>query len=108
MSCIFCDLAQGTAPKVWESDKVYAINDINPQAPTHILVISKSHRACFHETELELLQSMMSAAQEIISLKGLAQKGYRLIINTGEHGGQTVPHVHLHILAGAPLSAKFN
>ncbi|MGL5253938.1 MAG: HIT domain-containing protein [Brevinema sp.] len=108
MSCIFCDLAQETKAKIWESDTVYAINDINPQAPTHILVISKSHRSCFHETELEQLQAMMSAAQEIVSLKGLSEKGYRLVINTGEYGGQTVPHVHLHILAGAKLSAEFN
>lgn len=110
MSCIFCEITSGRAgvPLLYNDAEIAAFKDINPAAPVHILVVPKVHRACFHETEPELLQKMMQAAQEIIQSQGLAEKGYRLIINTGGHGGQTVPHVHLHILGGAPLKLHLN
>ncbi len=107
--CIFCRIAQGTieADKVYEDDTIIAFNDINPKAPTHILLIPKKHienlNAATSE-DVELLGRMLATAAEIARNAGIADSGWRLVANSGPDSGQEVPHLHLHILGGRPMS----
>ena len=107
MSCLFCKMASGEIPVdcVFESSNVFAINDISPQAPTHVLIIPKAH----HENAAELsanapgvLSEMHGAAAKIAA--DLKLDGYRSVFNTGASAGQSVFHAHLHILAGRPFA----
>ena len=107
MSCLFCKMAAGEIPVdfVFESSNVFAINDIAPQAPTHVLIIPKAH----HENAAELsanapgvLSEMHGAAAKIAA--DLKLDGYRSVFNTGASAGQSVFHAHLHILAGRPFA----
>ncbi len=105
--CLFCKMVAGTIPVpfVYQDDHAIAIADIHPQAPTHILVIPKKHLASIAHAEAEdgtLLGQLLAAAAEIAKQKGLAQ-GYRIVINTGPDGGQTVEHLHIHLLGGRPV-----
>jgi histidine triad (HIT) family protein len=105
MSCIFCRIVAGEIPavRVHEDADVLAFRDIRPQAPTHVLVISKAHLASLHELEdASLAGALLRAAVEVARKEKLEQ-GWRLIANTREHGGQEVEHVHLHVLGGRPL-----
>jgi len=102
MDCLFCKIAAGTIPvtRLYETDEVLAFPDINPQAPVHTLIIPKAHHASLAHTssaEKELLGGLLGAAAEVAKQQGL-EGGYRVVINTGEHGGQTVEHLHLHLL----------
>lgn len=106
--CLFCKIINGEIPssKVYEDDKIYAFNDIDPQAPTHFLVVPKEHIASANEiTEANsdvvghVFASVASLAREL----GFADKGYRIVNNCGEDGGQTVGHMHFHVLAGRYL-----
>ena len=102
--CIFCKIANHEIPTepVFENDKVIAFNDLNPQAPVHILVIPKKHIASLCEIEdLSIMQDLTDAVQSITKEKKITS--YRTVINTGSEAGQTVFHLHLHILAGRPL-----
>lgn len=104
--CIFCKIAEGEIPTefVYNDEKVMAFRDINPQAPVHILVIPKQHYASAAAVEdPAVLGELVNRAVKIARSLGLEDKGYRIVINTGEHGGQTVPHLHLHLLAGRNL-----
>lgn len=88
---------------VYQDDKLLAFRDINPQAPTHILVIPKRHLTTlndFREEDVELAGALLLAARRIAEEAGLAQAGYRTVMNTNADGGQTVFHVHLHLLGG--------
>jgi histidine triad (HIT) family protein len=92
------------AQVVFEDDNVIAFNDIAPQAPTHIVVVPKEHV----ENATEVVDSglwswFMDAALQVVDKLDLDKQGFRFVINTGEHGGQTVPHLHMHILAGRNL-----
>lgn len=103
--CLFCKIAAGEIPsnKVYEDDMVYAFYDIDPKAPVHILIIPKKHIQSIlqvGEADFPYLQRMILVAQRIAAEKGIADEGFRLIFNTGKNGGQTVPHLHLHILGG--------
>jgi histidine triad (HIT) family protein len=105
---IFCKIRDGQipTPKLFENDKVFAVNDINPVAPTHILIIPKLSKANFDSysiNELDIITSMFEAAKQIINEKKL-DNGYRLVINCGKNGGQTVDHLHMHLLAGREFS----
>jgi histidine triad (HIT) family protein len=103
--CIFCKIATGSipAPRVFEDELVFAIRDIRPQAPTHVLVIPKAHVASLWElTDERLAGRLLAVASEIARAEGLAS-GWRLIANTREHGGQEVAHLHLHVLGGRAL-----
>lgn len=105
--CIFCKIANGEIPseKLYENEHVLAFADLSPKAPVHILVIPKRHiqsAAQLSEQDGPLLGQMFEAAAKVAEQQGLAQ-GYRLVINTGEHGGQTVPHLHIHILGGRQM-----
>lgn len=107
MDCIFCKIAAGVIPskKVWEDDAVYAFHDIEPKAPTHILVIPKKHVASLEHAEADdaaLLGRLLLAAAAIAREHGLG-KGYRVVISTGPEGGQTVDHLHLHLLGGRQM-----
>lgn len=91
---------------VFENDKVYAFEDINPQAPTHILIIPKANVATvndFSDNQKELIGEMVITAKNIAAERGFAEDGYRLVINCNAKGGQEVYHVHLHLLAGRQL-----
>lgn len=106
--CLFCKIVAGDIPaeKVFEDDRVLAFNDINPQAPTHILVIPKQHIATVNDLAAEdadLIGHLVLTAQKIAAEQGLAENGYRLVFNCNEQGGQTVYHIHLHILGGRQL-----
>lgn len=105
--CIFCKLAQGRIPtgKVFESERIFAFRDTNPQAPVHVLAIPKEHVATLNDLRLrpDLLGELMAAGVRIAAEQGLAEGGYRLVLNCGGDGGQTVFHVHLHVLGGRRL-----
>ena len=109
MSCIFCEIIAGNIPstRVYENDYVYAFRDINPQAPTHILVIPKEHIASIDEISGEnsgLIAKILEAIPLIAKKEGL-KDGYRVVSNVGEHGCQSVKHIHFHILGGKQLPA---
>jgi histidine triad (HIT) family protein len=105
MSCIFCKIISGEAPAtiIYRDEQVIAIRDIHPIARTHILVITIRHIASVNELETgdeTLVGHMVLVAKELARQAGVAEHGYRLMINTGVHGGQTVPHLHVHLIAG--------
>ena len=108
MACLFCKIVAGEIPskKVFEDDRTYAFRDINPQAPTHILVVPRKHVDSLAEAESEdrdMLGHLHLVAARIASSEGLG-KGFRTVINTGPDGGQTVDHIHLHLLGGRPMT----
>ncbi len=104
MDCIFCKIIAGEMPshKVYEDDTVYAFEDINPVAPMHILVVPKKHMSDVNEishADEALLGHMILVAQKLVADKGMSG-GYRLVMNSGVSAGQSVFHIHLHLLAG--------
>jgi histidine triad (HIT) family protein len=106
--CVFCKIIQGEIPsrKVYEDDEFLAFYDLNPQAPVHFLVIPKKHIQNIMETEAAdtaLLGRLLFKAQELAAANGCAEKGARFVINCKSHGGQTVDHLHCHVLGGRPL-----
>ncbi len=103
--CIFCKIASGEIPAdvVYSDDQVTAFRDLNPQAPTHILVIPRCHIATLNDlqpSDEAVVGRMYGAARDIASAEGLAEAGYRTVMNCNEAGGQTVFHIHLHLLGG--------
>ena len=104
--CLFCKILAGEIPstKVAESDGAYAFRDINPAMPTHVLVIPRKHIANAHEldpaADAEDLAAVYALARQVATDEGLAERGYRLVFNVGEDSGNTVPHLHLHVLGG--------
>lgn len=110
MDCIFCKIASGEIPstKVYEDETVLAFKDINPQAPVHIVVIPKEHIGCALDIN-EINSFVVAHIFEVISKLGRdlgLENGFRVINNCGEDGGQTVNHLHFHILGGEKLSEK--
>lgn len=108
MSCLFCKIASGEIPSttVYQDERVYAFADISPKAPVHVLIVPREHIASLAEStpaQNALLGHLMTVAAEIARNKGLV-KGYRVVVNTGEDGGQTVDHLHLHLLGGRALT----
>jgi len=104
MSCLFCKIIDGSIPStcVYEDKECIAFADIHPQAPVHLLIVPRKHIASLAETGVEdtaLLGHLVAAVVEIARQKGLSG-GYRTVINTGDDGGQTVGHLHLHLLGG--------
>ncbi|MDP9360114.1 MAG: histidine triad nucleotide-binding protein [Acidobacteriota bacterium] len=107
--CLFCRIASGeiTAKKVYEDDQVVAFNDINPQAPTHVLVIPRRHIASLDdltEDEASIVGMTIVRVSQIARNLRLNSEGYRVVVNHGEAAGQTVFHVHFHLLGGRNLS----
>ncbi len=106
--CLFCKIVAGDIPstKVYEDDKVYAFNDIEPQAPIHIIIVPKMHISSSNELtddNAEVVGHIFAVAAKIAREKGFAEKGWRIVNNCGEDGGQTVGHIHFHLLAGRNL-----
>lgn len=109
MNCLFCKIAQGEIPAtvVFEDEEIMAFHDQNPQAPKHILLIPKHHIASLNESSEEhqsLLGKLIFGAKKIAQAEGISDAGYRLVLNTNPHGGQTVYHIHLHLLGGRPMT----
>ena len=107
--CLFCAIVAGEIPAttVLETDRVLAFRDINPQAPTHVLVIPKTHYpdvAALAAADAVLLGEMIGAVQRVAAAEAVAETGYRVVFNTGVEAGQTVPHVHAHLLGGRSLT----
>lgn len=104
--CIFCKMAAGEIKPniVFEDDWILAFRDINPQAPVHILIIPKAHVATLNElTETDLAGKLLQIVPAIAQREGMAEAGYRTVINCNEDGGQEVFHLHLHLLGGRKL-----
>jgi histidine triad (HIT) family protein len=105
--CLFCRIIRGEIPAklVYESPEVVAFRDINPQAPTHILVIPREHVPSLNQaTDAAMLGRLSLVAAELAKKEGIADVGYRTVINTNRAAGQTVFHVHLHLLGGRDMS----
>lgn len=107
-SCLFCRIVAGEIPstRVHEDDEILAFRDIDPKAPTHILVIPRRHIAsvaALGPSDAELAGRLLVVAAEVAGEEGL-ERGWRVVSNVGEEGGQSVPHLHLHLLGGRPLS----
>lgn len=104
--CIFCKLANGEIPTniVYENDLVCAFEDASPQAPVHVLVVPKKHYTDLADNvPSETIASLFEACNEVARIKGISDKGYRLITNKGADAGQTVFHWHVHVLGGKDL-----
>ena len=107
--CLFCKIAAGTIPseKVYEDDHALAFRDLKPQAPTHVLVIPKEHLDSLNDasqSDQALLGHLLRLVPKIANQLGIAESGFRTVINTGGDGGQSVDHLHLHLLGGRPLT----
>jgi len=107
--CIFCKIVSGDIPadKIFENDHVIGFRDLNPQAPTHVLVITKKHISTINDIQDEdkaLIGEMFLAAQQIAADEGLAERGYRTVMNCNAEAGQTVFHIHLHLLGGRSMA----
>jgi histidine triad (HIT) family protein len=112
MNCIFCKIVSGEIPsaKVYENENVLAFKDLNPAAPVHVLVVPKTHIEsldCVNQENIAAVSNVIAAIPEVAKACGL-ENGYRVITNIGEDGGQTVKHLHFHILGGTKLADKLN
>jgi histidine triad (HIT) family protein len=108
--CIFCKIAKGEIPaeKVLETKEFIAFNDINPVAPTHVLIIPKEHIATLNDITPEkesIASGMLTMAREVATKTGVSKTGYRAIINTNRGAGQEIFHLHMHVIGGRPLAA---
>ena len=109
MSCLFCRIIDKEIPSkiIYENEQVLAFEDTNPQAPTHILVVPKKHISTSLEIsggDNELIGLMFQTANKIAKDRGVAERGFRLVMNCNQEAGQTVFHIHLHLLAGRRMS----
>ena len=105
MDCVFCKIVNEEIPSdiIYEDEDVIAFNDLDPQAPIHFLVIPKKHIesiATLEESDSKIISQVFAAIKKIANDKGLDDKGYRVVTNVGKDGGQTVPHLHFHVLGG--------
>jgi histidine triad (HIT) family protein len=108
-ACLFCKIAAKQIPAriVLETDRILAFEDINPKAPHHILIIPKEHFASFNELPAEkgaLLAEVLMAARAVARERGIAESGYRIVLNTAPDSGQEVFHIHFHLLGGRRMS----
>ena len=105
MNCLFCKIAKGEVPAeiIYEDEKFLVFKDIHPKAPLHLLVVPKKHIPSINHLELrdkELMGELFLVSQKIAREKGVAKRGYKLMLNVGRGGGQLIDHLHLHLLAG--------
>jgi len=109
--CIFCQIATGQIPTnfIYQDENIVALPDIHPKAPTHILIIPKKHIPSIEELSTEddydLVSNMIKVAQQIAREQNINTQGYRLVFNIRSHGGQEVPHLHLHLIGGHQLGS---
>ena len=109
--CLFCKMVAGEipAPRLHDDELVFAIRDINPRAPVHLLIIPKEHIAdARHVTDAHgpALARMLAVARTLATAEGIEKRGYRIAFNVGEDAGMTVPHLHMHLLGGRHLGAE--
>ncbi|MBN2240136.1 MAG: histidine triad nucleotide-binding protein [Dehalococcoidales bacterium] len=109
--CIFCKIISGDIPGdiVYRDEDILAFRDINPVAPTHILIIPVRHIVTvtdIPDSDMSLASKMMKVAKDLTIEEGITENGYRLVINCGEQGGQIVKHLHMHLIGGRQLSEK--
>ncbi len=109
MSCIFCQIVAGKIPSeiLYQDEEVLAFSDIHPIASTHLLIIPKRHIPSLthlSEEDLPLMGHMVNIANQLARREGIAESGYRLVINCGKQGGQLVPHLHMHLIGGRRLT----
>jgi len=107
--CLFCRIANGEIPatKIWEDDDVIAFHDINPQAPSHVLVIPRKHISSLDDlnpADAGTVGTALVRVAQIARDLHLNGDGYRVVVNCGPHGGQSVDHLHFHLLGGRPMS----
>ena len=104
-ACVFCRIVHGEidADMVLETGEAVVIRDLHPQAPHHYLVIPRDHVRTLNEASPSLLGALMSAVQQLAGVKGFSERGYRTVVNAHRDGGQTVWHLHIHVLAGRPM-----
>lgn len=105
--CIFCKITAGEIPstKVYEDDQVLALEDLNPMMPVHTLIVPKEHHANIGDDIPDALMGhLFNTVKKVAEIKGIAESGYRVIVNTGDDACQTVHHVHVHVLGGAPMN----
>jgi len=101
--CLFCQISDGKIPAkiIYQDEKAIAFNDINPQAPTHVLIVPREHIATINDLQKnhhELIGHLFQIAKNIAAEKGMSEDGYRVVMNCNKHGGQAVYHIHLHLL----------
>ena len=111
MECIFCRIVAGELPSdmLYQDDEIMAFRDINPVAPTHVLIIPKRHIAFLsdlNDDEVSIIGRMAGVANKLAIQEDIAEKGYRLVVSSGEDGGQVVPHLHMHLIGGRRLSDR--
>jgi len=109
--CLFCRIASGEirSDVIYQDDEFFAFRDINPQAPTHVLIIPRTHINSLGEIsdqQENLMGRMVIIAKKLAEKEGIAKSGYRLVLNCGPEGGQVVPHLHLHLIGGRKLNGK--
>ena len=109
--CLFCKIVKGDIPstKIYEDENILAFKDINPEAPVHIIIIPKEHIPSINqlsEENSEVVSHIFLVVKKIALEQGIAENGYRVISNCGEYGGQTVPHLHFHLLGGKTLATN--
>lgn len=108
-ACLFCGIVAGEVPssEVLSTERTYAFRDLNPGAPTHVLVVPRQHitdAAALGAEHGAVLAEMFAVARQVAEADGVAASGYRLVLNVGEDSGNSVPHLHLHVLGGRPMS----
>lgn len=106
--CLFCKIIEGEIPsdKVYENEHIFAFRDIDPKAPTHILIIPKEHITTtndLNESHKTIIGEIMLTAQQLAEVEGIAESGYRTVFNCNKDGGQAVYHIHLHLLGGRQM-----
>jgi histidine triad (HIT) family protein len=107
--CLFCRIIAGELPssQIYSDDGVVAIRDISPQAPIHVLLLARKHVPSVRELgpdDAGLMDKLIAVAAELAVREGISGDGYRLVVNVGRNGGQTVDHLHVHMLGGRPMS----
>jgi len=105
MGCLFCNIINGKTPstKVFENDRVYAFEDINPLAPVHVLIVPKTHVEKIDDlnnSNSAIMADIFLAVKEVAKIKDIDKRGYRVIINNGKAGGQIIWHIHVHLMGG--------
>ena len=108
MDCLFCKILNKDIPAdiIYEDDKLIAFNDINPQAKIHFLVISKTHYTNILDAPKEIISHIYEVINKIVKDKGISKSGFRVVTNINNDGGQTVFHLHFHVIGGQKLSDK--
>ncbi len=103
--CIFCRIISGEfeSTKVYEDDNILVIKDISPATPVHVLFLHKKHANSILDADSKMITDLMSKVPEVTKKLGIAEKGFRIVINTGDDGGQTVDHLHIHLLGGREM-----